>query len=158
MKRFRTKNDMWNHLADVMNGIFGSKKTHDRLSKRVQTILNQKKNAVNRNRKSGATRMDVAYEEEVDKIAAVDDSIEPEVLRGVKRVQYKVIDKKVGMPPNKTPRWDKPNKKGILNTLSQSMLSIEKRRVERDKSKEERRREMHEEIMELFRSARRNEN
>lgn len=150
LKLYKKKKYMWQHLALVMTDIFGSKWTWEELEKRVKNIIDEKKGAVERNRKSGGTRTVVEYEEEIDKIAAVDDSIEPEVLRGINYVRYK--EKKIDQPATKTPRWDKPTKKGIANTISQAMLSLQARRSEKDKLKEVRRTKMHEEKLELLRS------
>lgn len=44
-----------------------------------------KKKLVDNNNKLGSSRMEVEYEEELKKISAADDSIEPEILRSVKK-------------------------------------------------------------------------
>lgn len=53
----------------------------------IKRLLKKKKNPVDNNSKSGSSRMDVEYEEELKKISAIDDSIEPEILRGVKKIK-----------------------------------------------------------------------
>lgn len=144
---------MWQCLAEEMSEDYPSYRTGDDLSKRVQCIINEKKKAVNKNRTSGASRVNVEYEDLINKIASIDDSIEPEVLRDANSVYYKKKSKQDDKRSGKKPRWDKPNKKEILGTLSDTMLSIEKRRGEREKLKEERRKETHLELLELLRSA-----
>jgi len=50
--------------------------------------FSKEKKAVENNSKSGSSREDVPFEEELHKIAHSDDSIEPEVLRSAKSVKY----------------------------------------------------------------------
>lgn len=73
---------------------------------------------MDRNRKSGGKRVNVPYEEEINRIASLDDLIEPEVLRDANSVYYKDNSKTKFKSQYKKPRWDKPYKKVILNTLS----------------------------------------
>lgn len=170
LKLFRNKNALWEELSKVMTEAFGKKRTALQLSQRVQCIINLKKSALERNRRSGASRVNVAYDAEISKIAAMDDSIEPEVLRDANSVYYK--KKNVDDQKNKKPRWDKPNKKVICQNITNTMSSMEQRRLENDKSIKERmkvkeemekekyemRKQMHEELMKTLRSMRRNEN
>lgn len=154
MKYFRTKALMWDFLATKINSFFNTLKTSKQVSKRYDTVIRQKKEDVNKNRVSGAVRGDVEFQDEIDKIAAADDSIEPEVLRGINFVKYKDSRTEILKPnkqPNK-PRWDKPNKKYILNSITDAMHNIEHRRTEREERKEERRIERHQEYLEVIRS------
>lgn len=86
MKIFQTKKVMWQFLARKMANKFDSTKSGVDLANRVGAVIKQKKATICGNHVSGAVRGNVEYEEELDKIAAADDSIEPEVMRGVKSV------------------------------------------------------------------------
>lgn len=80
LKRFKTKRIMWNKLAEIINQKLKCNKTAVQAENRYKTILKRKKNAVDNNRKSGAERMEIPYEKELNKIACIDDSVEPEVM------------------------------------------------------------------------------
>ncbi|KAJ6639721.1 hypothetical protein Bhyg_12468 [Pseudolycoriella hygida] len=144
LKRHRNKKDMWDQMAEDMVEYFPVCRTGVDLSKQVERVIKQKKKNVERNRTSGASRTSVEYEDAIDKITSVDDSIEPEVLRDATSVQYK---KNIKREVTTKPRWDKPNKKGI-----QTMLSMEKRLEERDKAREKRREKTHLEFVKLLAS------
>ncbi|KAL1482584.1 hypothetical protein MTO96_033692 [Rhipicephalus appendiculatus] len=58
---------------------------------RFKTISRRKRNEDSNNRTSGQSRCNVSYEEEFAAIRAIDDSLEPEVLRGVGKVTYKRV-------------------------------------------------------------------
>ncbi|KYN13630.1 hypothetical protein ALC57_14178 [Trachymyrmex cornetzi] len=68
-------------------------KTPLQIENRYKTILKRKKKAVENNSKSGSSRETVPFEEELNKIAHSDDSIEPEVLRSAKSVKYPKLNK-----------------------------------------------------------------
>lgn len=112
---------------------------------KYKAITRKRKLAVDNNRKSGSTRIDVEFEDELSKIAALDDSIEPEVLRGVNYVQYKdtTEDRPEVQTPAKTPlspikkRWRQP-KKSPSEMLRLTLVEIEKRKMEQDQAKRER--------------------
>lgn len=53
------------------------------------------KAAMHHNDKTGETKVNVPYQAEFDKIAAMDDSIEPEVMRGVGQCTIKTKKKKL---------------------------------------------------------------
>lgn len=52
-------------------------------------MIRTKKLQIDNNRTSGQVRTPVTYESEISTITALDDSIEPEVMRGVNFVQKK---------------------------------------------------------------------
>ncbi|KAH7953686.1 hypothetical protein HPB49_011197 [Dermacentor silvarum] len=58
---------------------------------RFKTIAKRKRNEDRNNRTSGHSRCNVVFEEEFAAIRAIDDSLEPEVLRGVKKVTYERV-------------------------------------------------------------------
>lgn len=61
----------------------GSIKTPDQCNTRLKTIQKRKRQAVCHNGRSGAGPVDVPYEDELDRIRMMDDSIEPEVIRDI---------------------------------------------------------------------------
>ncbi|KAH7959936.1 hypothetical protein HPB49_015214 [Dermacentor silvarum] len=58
---------------------------------RFKTIAKRKRNEDRNNHTSGHSRCNVVFEEEFAAIRAIDDSLEPEVLRGVNKVTYKRV-------------------------------------------------------------------
>ena len=70
---------MWNHIVDSINKTFKTNKTGIQAENRYKTVLKRKKTAIDNNKKSGACRMEIPFENEINKIASIDDSIEPEV-------------------------------------------------------------------------------
>ncbi|XP_077553866.1 uncharacterized protein LOC144168774 [Haemaphysalis longicornis] len=89
LKKFRTKRAMYQQVAKEILQILGIRRSAEQCDSRLKTIIRRKKNEVTNNRTSGRSRCRVSYEEEFAKIRALDDSIEPEVLRGVGTVSYK---------------------------------------------------------------------
>lgn len=81
MKQFRNKKNMWEHITLVMNNHFYTNKTSTQVENRYKTVVRRKTQAVSNNHTSGAKRIRVDYEEELSKIAKIDDNIEPEVLK-----------------------------------------------------------------------------
>ncbi|XP_042146359.1 uncharacterized protein LOC121835882 [Ixodes scapularis] len=89
MKKFRTKKAMYDMIASKMRELLGTTRTGTQCETRFKTLMRKKKNQVVNNRKSGSTRCAVQYEQEFAAIASFDDSVEPEVMRGVRSVIYK---------------------------------------------------------------------
>ncbi|CAN7941079.1 unnamed protein product [Ixodes pacificus] len=89
MKKFRTKKAMYNVIASKIKELLGTTRKATQCETRFKTLMRTKKNLVDNNRKSGSTRCAVQYEQEFDAIAGFDDSVEPEVIRGVRSVIYK---------------------------------------------------------------------
>ncbi|GLV33441.1 hypothetical protein CBL_20180 [Carabus blaptoides fortunei] len=89
MKKFKTKRIMWKKISADLKEIFNVEKTDLQCENRYKTILKRKKKAVDNNHRSGSSRETIEYEEEIRKISAIDDSLEPEVLRGVTQLTSK---------------------------------------------------------------------
>ncbi|CAN8000837.1 unnamed protein product, partial [Ixodes pacificus] len=89
MRKFRTKKAMYDMTASKMKELLGTTRTGTQCETRFKTLMRTKKNQVDNNRKSGSTRCAVQYEQEFAAIAGFDDSVEPEVMRGVRSVVYK---------------------------------------------------------------------
>lgn len=79
-KRFKTKKNMWQEIASDINKKYLINVSCIQVENRYKTLMKRKKMAVDNN-KSGSTRMDIPFEEEIAKITMHDDSIEPEVVR-----------------------------------------------------------------------------
>ena len=77
---------MWAKIAEDLSEAFLHPFSAAQVENPYKTIMKRKNAAVNKNKRSGASRIDVPYEEEINKIAAVDDSIEPDVMRSVSEV------------------------------------------------------------------------
>ncbi|XP_063235035.1 uncharacterized protein LOC134537953 isoform X2 [Bacillus rossius redtenbacheri] len=86
MKRFRTKKVMWEQIASDIENILSIKRTGIQCQNRFKTIMKRKKLAMTNNSTSGSTREAVPFETEYRAIAAVDDSLVPDVMRGVDKV------------------------------------------------------------------------
>lgn len=89
MKRFKSKKNMWDEIASDIYKIVGITKTSVQCDNRYKTIMKRKKKVDANNHTSGSSRQVIEYEDEIRKIAAIDDSIEPEVLRGPGKTIYK---------------------------------------------------------------------
>ncbi|KAH7972989.1 hypothetical protein HPB52_020053 [Rhipicephalus sanguineus] len=59
----------------------GITRTGEQCCSRFKTVIRRKTSATTHNKKSGNSPSDVPYDEELAKIAAQDDSLEPEELR-----------------------------------------------------------------------------
>lgn len=92
MKRFKTKKQMWLQISKDMAEMLNVSKTPTQIENRYKTVLKRKKKAIENNSKSGSSREEVPFEEQLSKIAHSDDSIQPEVLRSAKTVKYPKLD------------------------------------------------------------------
>lgn len=120
---------------------------------KFKATTRKRKLAMDNNKKSGSVRVDVEFEDELNRIVALDDSVEPEVLRGINFVQLKestntaptssssssASDTQSSPQPKK--RWQ-TSKKGVAETLKATLLEIENKRekakIDREMVKNER--------------------
>ncbi|KAH9374782.1 hypothetical protein HPB48_015088 [Haemaphysalis longicornis] len=93
MRNIHSKRVMYKHISKEILQSTGIYRTATQCESRFKTIAKRMKNQYTHNRTSGQTRCQVSYEEEFAQIRAADDSIEPEVLRGVHSVTYKSASK-----------------------------------------------------------------
>lgn len=84
---------MYEHISKEILQMLGICRTATQCESCFKTIAKRKKTEDTNNKTSGHTRCQVSYEEEFAQIRAADDSIEPEVLRGVHSVTYKSVPK-----------------------------------------------------------------
>jgi hypothetical protein len=84
MKQFRTKMEMWNNIANTLSRIHGNQKTGQQVADKYKNTLAVKKKVVDTKNLSGSGGgLKIPYEIEIDRINAMDDTIEPEVMIGV---------------------------------------------------------------------------
>ncbi|KAL3205887.1 hypothetical protein MRX96_040568 [Rhipicephalus microplus] len=112
----------------------------------------KEKNEVTNNKTSGRSRCRVSYEEEFARIRALDDSIEPEVLRGIGTVSYKAAavdspstsaqttDSSGSADPSPLPSF--PETEG-----HSKMRKINEEREQKKEEREKRREERHQELL-----------
>ncbi|CAL1672959.1 unnamed protein product [Lasius platythorax] len=136
MKQFKNKKLMWMEIAKDLETVVGIKKTYIQCENRYKTILRRKRISDNNNSTSGSKRVKVSFENEIKRIAAKDDSVEPEVLQSANNVVVNVKNTNLSKAPN-TIR--KKKAKSILETL-----------VEIHNEKETKKQERHEEKMRLL--------
>ncbi|XP_040068014.1 uncharacterized protein LOC120841224 [Ixodes scapularis] len=89
LKNFKNKKSVFIRISEDLQTILKSQKTPEQCSTRLKTIQKRKRQAVNYNGRSGVGPVDVPYEDELDRISMMDDSIEPEVIRDVHGATHK---------------------------------------------------------------------
>ncbi|XP_040078331.2 uncharacterized protein LOC120850059 [Ixodes scapularis] len=89
LKKFKNKKSVFIRISEDLQTILKSQKTPEQCSTRLKTIQKRKRQAVNYNGRSGVGPVDVPYEDELDRISMMDDSIEPEVIRDVHGATHK---------------------------------------------------------------------
>lgn len=108
-----------------------------------KTLTRKRKEALDKNNKSGNSPYEVPFDEEMREISAQDDSIEPDVLRGIDYVKTKETT-----PVVKKPRWQKPKEDSLQKTL----LEIQKRREDLAHEREDRQDARHQKTLELIKT------
>lgn len=88
-KKFRTRKARFENIAMKIKELVAVTRTGTQCELRFKTLIRTKKNQVDNNRKSGSARCTISFKQEFAAIAALDDSIEPDVMRGVRNVIYK---------------------------------------------------------------------
>lgn len=78
---------MYEALGRSISEQFNNTRTATQCETRFKTIKKRKTEVRTYNKTSGNTRKNVPFEDEFEQIAALDDSIEPEVMMGVSAVQ-----------------------------------------------------------------------
>lgn len=104
------------------------------------------------NKTSGSSRIEVAFDEEMRQISALDDSIEPDVIRGIDFVRRKDAqpekESASETPAVKKPRWQKPKE----TSLQQTLLEVQKRREDLAREREDRQDARHQKTLELIKA------
>ncbi|CAH1154409.1 unnamed protein product [Phaedon cochleariae] len=144
MKKFKNKRNMWNKITDILNKKFNLQRTSIQVENRYKTVLKRKKSAVENNRRTGSSRMDIPFEEELNKISSLDDSIEPEVLGTAQNIQVLKPIQKENITPSVS-QSIKPVRKH--KSIHETLIEIHK---QKEDAKERRHKEKLELIRELF--------
>lgn len=154
MKKFKTKKIMWDKISQDIKQILNIHRSAIQCENRYKTILKRKKKATDNNQQSGSSRKPIEYESELKKIAAIDDSIEPEILCGVGRIMSKESSVQsdssreptpVESGKTSTPEEHYTPKLKKSKTVSDTFIEIQK---EKEENKERR----HREKMEMMRA------
>lgn len=138
MKQFKNKKLMWIEIAKDLETVLDIRKTYIQCENKYKTILRRKRISDNNNSTSGSKRVKVSFENEIKRIAAKDDSVEPEVLQSANNIVVNVKNNNVSQTLNTI---KKKAKCSILETL-----------VDIHKEKETKKQERHEEKMRLLKS------
>lgn len=88
MKRFKIFNRLFLQISNDLNEAIDSTKTADQCRNHYKTILKRKRKAVCHKR-SGAARYPLSFEEKMERIRTLADSIEPEVQRDIVGAKFK---------------------------------------------------------------------
>ncbi|CAN8028511.1 unnamed protein product [Ixodes persulcatus] len=89
-KRFSNQKKMYSAISHELRTIMSTIKTAEQCEARVRTVMKRKKKAIDNNRTSGATRRPVPFEQELEHIRSVDDSVQPQVIWNVEEVWRKL--------------------------------------------------------------------
>lgn len=143
---------MWSQISTDMLKVLNISKTALQIENRYKTVLKRKKKAVENNSRSGSSREEVPFEEELRKIAHSDDSIEPEVLRNARNIKYPKLNVSeireiCSTSLAKHANNDSPKKKKIKRTNQDVKMELFK---EKESAKERRHQEKLNLIRELF--------
>ncbi|KAL1489237.1 hypothetical protein ABEB36_014170 [Hypothenemus hampei] len=144
LKKFKTKKVMWKKVSEDILSLLNINKIPYQCENRYKTIIKKMKKAIDNNKKTGTSKMEVEYEEELCKIVAKDDSILPEVLVG----PGKVIKPKIGMENGSSSETNenKSKKRIRKRSVGDILLQIQKQKEE---GRERRHREKLEILKEL---------
>lgn len=88
-KKFKNLKKVYESIAEELKSILGCSKTAQQCEARARTVLRRKKNAIDNNRTSGATRRPVPCEQELEEMRMADDSLQPQVIWNVDEVWRK---------------------------------------------------------------------
>lgn len=134
MKRFRHKKAMWQHIANEIYIQLGVQKTPLQCMNRLKTVKRRRADSRNHNKQSGMEPVAVEFDAELQKIAAIDDSVEPELMRGPGRVELKSPTSPASTDRDTPPLAKKP-KCSIADTLWKMHMDREQQRERRHKEK-----------------------
>lgn len=129
MKAIRNKKEMWVRISTEIKG-----RTAKQCEDRYKTLIKRKKVAVENNHTSGAKRQRIEFAQELENIATIDDSIEPEVQMSSQAVVTKSVD---------VPTTSK-------NVAKRKVVSVQETIINVSREKEEARERRHRERMEAL--------
>lgn len=131
MKKFKNKKEMWVKISQEIGG-----KNGKQCEQRFKTVMRRKKLAVANNSTSGNKRKNIEYEEEMRKIAAIDDSVEPEIQLSSNNMVRKESSERPGKE-NRVKISSNKKAKTVQETLLQIYEKKEQNRERRHREKME---------------------
>lgn len=143
-KKFKNKKCLWIHIGKEIEEQLGLLRTAVQCESRFKTIMKRKTATTTKNHTSGETRVDVPYEDEIGKIKAQDDSLEPDVLMSGDEIK---INQKEKFRPEETKMANCSRKRKYDDLVS----VLENMHQKKEEAKERRHREKMELMKELFR-------
>ncbi|XP_046492164.1 uncharacterized protein [Neodiprion pinetum] len=135
-KKFKTKKKMWEHIAVDISTTFSKYVNGQQCESRFKTVRNRKGLAVTHNKQSGNDAKVVPYQQEMDNIRSIDDSVQPEVLVSVGNTR--VLKQK---------RKEDAARGGTKKKKQDPLLAMY---VELQEKKEENKERRHQEKMKIF--------
>ncbi|KAL1506446.1 hypothetical protein ABEB36_005812 [Hypothenemus hampei] len=135
LKKFKTKKMMWKKISEDIESILNITKTALQCENRYKTIIKRKKKAIDNNKSTGRSRVEVPYESELSRIIAKDDSILPEILVGQNEMKkHKLYESSSENDENLT-NIKRKKKKSINDLLLEMQEKKEESRERRHKEK-----------------------
>lgn len=128
-KKFKNKKSIWVKISNDLKIILGVERTAIQCENRFKTVLKRKSKITKENDKSGAGRTDPEFDDELSKIKAKDDGVEPEMLVGVGEIKKNKIEK---------PRHEKEKEKPEDSQIAKVLYKIHE---EKEKNKDRRHQE-----------------
>lgn len=137
MKQFKCKKNMWIQIAEDIKTEINIIRTATQCENQYKTILKRKNQTTKNNQQSGAKRVKVEFEEELNKIKAIDDSLEPEIMQSPGKL---IVKSNENVPKNfeeeSSSSFKKKKKTMSINeTLWQIQTDKEEKREKRHKEK-----------------------
>ncbi|XP_031328682.1 uncharacterized protein LOC116182585 [Photinus pyralis] len=147
LRKFKKKKQLWSAISEDIKNILNIQKTAGQCENRYKTVLKRKKNIIKTNRTSGESPKHNPYEEELSRIAAIDDSVEPPVRMGVGKCI--IVDK--NNCANKTEE-SPSSSRSATPTFPSRKRPVSEVLMEIAKEKEEGRNRRHKEKLDLLRN------
>lgn len=143
MKKFRNKKAMWQTISDNIKSKLHILRTAGQCETRYKTIIKRKTHAISNNKTSGEVKEDVPFQEELEKIKSLDDSVQPEIL--VSSQNMKVLK-----PASSSNITAKGIKRKNVSSETGMMQFLKELHAEKERNKERRHQEKLQLIKELF--------
>lgn len=80
LKRYRNKKEMWESISKEIAEQLGVSFTASQVENRFKNVAKKNKDCIKNNRTSGSSIIQTPFDKEMSQIAALDDSIEPEII------------------------------------------------------------------------------
>lgn len=154
LKRFKNKKQMWESISNEIKTTFGVKFTTLQTENRFKNVAKKNKDVIKNNRTSGSSIMATPYDKEMGQIAALDDSIEPEVIMTPRFIQRKrpvetepTSDTDTTITDTMDVPYSPPSKKTNNADIALQLLEAYKAECERKEERAKERARQHDEKM-----------